>query len=271
MSATLSVRDHELRVAEQKARAAEVQLAVTRAHMEIAKQIQRSLVPQLPLAMSGMKVAGRCIPADAVGGDYFGYFPREAGGIDSFVGDVSGHGVGAALLMAEARIMFLTERLVEPGAAKILAKLNDLLHEDLDQAGHFMTACCATFDAERRQLKYANAGHPPALLLRAGQPCCATLEAEGMLLGLDTQVEFGELEVSLDEGDIVVFYTDGVTETKNAAGDQFGRARLEEVVVEHRALDPDVALDEILAELGRFAGTAPREDDVTIVLMKLSE
>jgi serine phosphatase RsbU (regulator of sigma subunit) len=269
MSATLQARDRELRLAEEKTRAAEVELAVTRAHMDIAKQIQRSLLPEAPLTLAGMRVAGRCIPADAVGGDYFGYFPRGNDGIDSFIGDVSGHGVGAALLMAEARITFLAERLVEPGAAQILTRLNDLLHDDLDQAGHFITACCATFDAENRELKYANAGHPPALLLRAGESSCTIIEADGALLGINRQSAFAEIKLKMQTGDIIVFYTDGLTETRSNTGEMFGRDRLADAIAAHRGDDPEVMIGGVLATLDRFAGATPREDDLTIVVMKL--
>ena len=269
MGATLEARDRSLRIAEQKNRAAEVELAVTRAHMDVARQIQRSLLPESPLTLGGMRIAGRCIPADAVGGDYFGYFPHGHDGVDSFIGDVSGHGVGAALLMAEARITFLAERLVEPGAAQILARLNDLLHDDLDQAGHFITACCATFDAVSRELKYANAGHPPALLLRADQASCTMLDADGVLLGLNKQVRFAEVKLEMQTGDMVVFYTDGITEARNEAGDMFGRERLADAVAAHRADDPEAVIGGVLAALDRFAGTTQRDDDLTIVVMKL--
>jgi sigma-B regulation protein RsbU (phosphoserine phosphatase) len=268
MSAALEARERELRVAEAAKRAAEVEIAVTHAHMQIAEQIQQSLLPQSPLAMAGMQVAGRCIPVESVGGDYFGYFPRKRGGVDSFVGDVSGHGVGAALLMAEARITFLTERLAEPGAARMLAKLNEVLHDDLDHAGHFITACCATFDPATRELRYANGGHPPALLLRAGEQACRTLDAEGLLLGLEKDAKFAEVTVKLAAGDMVVMYTDGVTETRNAAGAAFGRDRLEQGILAHRLVDAETAIDELFADLARFAGETPRDDDVTIVIMK---
>jgi len=268
MSATLASRDRELRVAQEKTRAAEVELAVTHAHMEIARQIQRSLLPQAPLTLAGMRVAGRCIPAAAVGGDYYGYFAQGPDRIDAFVGDVSGHGVGAALLMAEARITFLAERLIEPGAGRILEKLNDVLHDDLDRAEHFITACCATFEAQTRELSYANAGHPPALLLRAGAGSCSTLAADGMLLGVSKHVEFAEVKLKLAPGDIVVFYTDGVTEARNAAGEFFGLERLGQAIVAHRAEDPDAMIREVLAGLDRFAGVAQREDDLTIVVMQ---
>jgi serine phosphatase RsbU (regulator of sigma subunit) len=268
MSATLASRDRELRVAQEKTRAAEVELAVTHAHMEIARQIQRSLLPQAPLTLAGMRVAGRCIPAAAVGGDYYGYFPQGPDRIDAFVGDVSGHGIGAALLMAEARVTFLAERLIEPGAGRILGKLNDVLHDDLDRADHFITACCATFDARSRELSYANAGHPPALLLRAGAGSCSTLAADGMLLGVSRRVDFAEVKLKLEPGDIVVFYTDGVTEARNAAGDLFGLERLGQAIAAHRAEDPDAMIREVLAALDRFAGAAQREDDLTIVVMQ---
>jgi len=161
----------------------------------------------------------------AGGGDYFGYFPRGFNAVDSLLGDVSGHGVGAALLMAEARTTFMAETLVATSAAQILGSLNDLLYHDLDRANHFMSACCATFDAVARELTYANAGHPPALLLRADGTSGRLLDADGMLLGIKKGASFAETKTTLHAGDIVVFYTDGITETSNEDGDLFGIER----------------------------------------------
>jgi len=269
MAATLEARDNALRLAEERTRAAEIDLAVTRAQMDIARQIQKSLLPDDPLSVAGVLYAGRCIPATAVGGDYFGYFPRGQNSVDSFVGDVSGHGVGAALLMAEARTTFLAERLVAPSAAQILAKLNELLHDDLDRAQLFMTACCATFDTDARVLSYANAGHPPALLLRAGESNCVPLDADGCFLGVRRDVNFTEVKVRLDTGDIVVFYTDGITEAQDSTGAMFGVERLKEAIVARCDSDPEPLIDGVLRELDRFAGDVKRDDDVTIVVMKL--
>ena len=268
MGETLETRDRELRLAEERTRKAEIEVAVTRAEIDIAREIQRTLLPEDPLAVAGVQLAGRCIPAVAVGGDYFGYFPRGVNRVDSFIGDVSGHGVGAAMLMAEARTIFMAERLVAPSAAPILAKLNDLLYDDLDRANHFMSGCCATFNAATRELSYANAGHPPALLLRAGESGCRLLEAEGMLLGMEKAVRFSEAIVALGRGDIVVFYTDGITERENEAGEMFGLDRLKTAVIEHRDQDPEALIASVLAALDGFAGTKPHADDVTIVAMK---
>jgi sigma-B regulation protein RsbU (phosphoserine phosphatase) len=238
--------------------------------MDIAREIQRSLLPEHPLTLAGVRFAGRCIPAVAVGGDYFGYFPRGSSGVDSFIGDVSGHGIGAALMMASARTMFLAERLLAPSAAPILTRLNQLLFDDLDRAQLFMTACCATFDARTRQLSYANAGHPPALLLRAGDERVQSLEADGVLLGIDRNARFAEITVTLREGDVVVFYTDGITERANGAGEFFGVGRLGEAVVRHRADTPEALVGRVLDEIERFASARPNDDDVTIVAMKVA-
>jgi serine phosphatase RsbU (regulator of sigma subunit) len=269
MAATLERRDRELRIAEENRRLAQVELAVARAHMDIARQIQRSMLPEDPLVMRGVAMAGRCIPAADVGGDYFGYFPRGASGIDSFLGDVSGHGVGAALLMAEARTTFLAERLVAASAGAILGKLNRLLYDDLDRAGQFMSACCATFDAKTGELCYANAGHPPAMLLRANEPRAQLLKADGLLLGFERDTAFGELRVQLHDDDIVAFYTDGVTEVGNADKKLFGAERLADAITAHRDEDPQALADRVLAELRRFAGADRFDDYVTIVIMKV--
>ncbi len=271
MAETLDARDRELRLAEERTRKAEIELAVTRAQIDVAREIQRSLLPEDPLVIAGVRLAGRCIPADAVGGDYFGYFPRGRNRVDSFIGDVSGHGVGAAMLMAEARTIFMAERLIASSAAPILAKLNDLLYDDLDRANHFMSGCCATFDTASRELSYANAGHLPALLLRANEASCRFLEADGALLGMSKTGQFTEAVVTLTAGDIVVFYTDGITERESETGEFFGVERLKEAVVVHRDEDPERLIASILAVVDRFAGARPHDDDVTIVAMQTTE
>ena len=271
MAETLETREQDLRLANERTHKAEIEVAVARAQIEIAREIQRTLLPEDPLAVAGVKLAGRCIPAVAVGGDYFGYFPRESNGVDCFIGDVSGHGVGAAMLMAAARTNFMTERLVAPSAARILAGLNRLMFEDLNRANHFMSGCCATFYAATRELRYASAGHPPALLLRAGGARCRVLAADGVLLGMEKSARFAETTITLDRGDIVVFYTDGLTECESESGQLFGLERLQEVVLAHHEDDPELIVASALSALETFAGGRPRDDDVTIVVMKAVE
>ena len=270
MAEMLQARDRALRLAEERTRAAEVELAVTKAHIDIARRIQQSLLPDDPLSVAGVRFAGRCIPAADVGGDYFGYFANGESSVDSLIGDVSGHGIGAALMMVEARTTFMNARLVEDSAAAVLSKVNDLLHDDLDRAQLFMTACCMTFDATTGELTYANAGHPAALVLRAGQSRCVPLRAEGVLLGIQKDARFDQVELRMNAGDVVVFYTDGITEACNDAGDFFGVLGLEEAIVSNGYMEPEPMIDAVLAALERFAAGRPFDDDCTIVAMKVT-
>ena len=268
MAETLQARDLALRLAEERTRAAEVELAVTKAHIDIARKIQQSLLPEDPLTLAGVRFSGRCIPAAEVGGDYFGYFANGESGADSLIGDVSGHGVGAALLMASARTTFMSARLVEESAAAILSRLNDQLHDDLDHADLFMTASCTTFDVATRELRYANAGHPPALVLRGGASRCDPLRADGIMLGLQKGARFDEIRLQLNAGDVVVLYTDGITEMCNDAGEFFGVRRLEDSIVATGHVDPEAMIDAVFAALELFSDGRSYDDDCTIVVMK---
>ena len=268
MAETLLARDLALRLAEERTRAAEVELAVTKAHIDIARKIQQSLLPEDPLSLAGVRFGGRCIPAAEVGGDYFGYFANGESGVDSLIGDVSGYGVGAALLMASARTTFMSARLVEESAAAILSRLNDQLHDDLDHADLFMTASCTTFDAATRELRYANAGHPPALVLRAGASGCDPLRADGIMLGLQKGARFDEVRLQLNAGDVVVWYTDGITEMCDDAGEFFGVRGLEEAIVSNKHEEPEAMIDAVFAALALFSNGRFYDDDCTIVVMK---
>jgi len=268
MAETLQARDRALRLAEERTRAAEVALAVTRAHSEIARKIQQSLLPEDPLTLRGVRFAGRCVPAAEVGGDYFGYFASGESGVDTLIGDVSGHGVGAALMMAAARTTFMSARLAEQSASALLTKLNARLHDDLDHADLFMTAICTTFDASTRELRYANAGHPAALVLAAGASQCVALRANGLVFGIQRDVGFDEVKVRVNAGDIVVLYTDGITEMCNDTGEFFGVGGLEKAIVSHRDGEPEALIDAVFAALERFSGGRTYDDDCTIVVMK---
>jgi serine phosphatase RsbU (regulator of sigma subunit) len=173
-------------------------------------------------------------------------------------------------MMAEARTTFMSARLVEGSAAAVLSKINDVLHDDLDRAQLFMTASCMAFDAATGVLTYANAGHPAALVLQAGQSRCVPLHAEGVLLGIQKNARFEQVELPMQAGDVVVFYTDGITEVCNEAGDFFGVRRLEEAIVSNARREPEPLIDAVLAELGRFAAGRPFDDDCTIVVMQVT-
>ncbi|HWO99999.1 MAG TPA: PAS domain S-box protein [Methylococcus sp.] len=246
-----------------------------RHQLEIAKQIQLSLLPKEPLRLPTAEIAGLCVPATHVGGDYFDYFAC-ADLVDIVIADVSGHSVGAALIMTEARSALRTEarRTLNVtggngGVGEILSDLNEMLYEDLSGADLFITMFYVRYDCSTRTLSYANAGHGFALLLRNGEQSCVPLDADGLVLGVRKGIAFEEKSLKLNPGDWVLLYTDGVVEAQNGEGEFFGICRLCQRFSNHRALTPEQLVQEILAELHAFGGNVPFQDDVSMVAFKI--
>ncbi|HTY20661.1 MAG TPA: SpoIIE family protein phosphatase, partial [Geobacteraceae bacterium] len=194
--------------------------------LEIAKQIQLSLLPAAPPEFAWAKFAARCVPASQVGGDYFDFFRRGEDTVDFIIADVSGHSVGAALIMVEAR-SFLRAKVHSTGSAgKMLATLNELLYEDLTKAELFISMFYVKYNVEKRLLTFANAGHNHPFLYSSKERSCTELDADGLILGVRREVTFEEKSIQLQRGDILLLYTDGITEASNPAGDFFGTERL---------------------------------------------
>ena len=247
-----------------------------RHELEIAKQIQLSLLPDSPLESDGVKIAGYCQPASHVGGDYFDYF-RGRDTIDIVIADVSGHSVGAALVMAETRSTLKAEALhgmqrepgTKTGAADTLRLLNALLYDDLNRADLFITMFYLKLDPETRRLSYANAGHNRPLLLHAGETECRELDAEGLILGVRKDTEFEEKSTLLHKDDLLLLYTDGVTETQNRDGEFFGIEHLRDVLVAHADKGPQEVIGKIVAELQAFNPNRQYPDDLSMLVVKV--
>jgi len=241
-----------------------------RHELEIAKHIQLSLLPKKPLRLPRAEIAGVCVPATHVGGDYFDYFHYDENA-DIVVADVSGHSVGAALIMTEMRSTLKAETRKTPdcpspqSAAEVLRALNHLLYEDLCAAELFITMFYLKYDLRRRLLRYANAGHNRALLLRRSEPTCSELDAEGLILGVKREVFFEEKSLSLEPGDRLLLYTDGVIEAQNEQGEFFGISRLCNLFAADRSDSPEMAIRKLLNELRTFCGKNEFADDITMV------
>ena len=237
--------------------------------MEIAKQIQLSLLPSSPPSVQKIEIAGRCKPATHVGGDYYDFFLHGSKNIDMVIADVSGHSVGAALIMAETRSVLRAQARSDKTAGAILATLNELLHDDLSAAELFITMFYVRYDAESRVLAYANAGHNPPLISREGQLACVELDAEGLILGVKRDVQFEEKLIDLQQGDVVLLYTDGITEAQNPSGDFFGTGRLCEILTRNHARPAEEIIETILTEVETFSATAVINDDISMVVFKV--
>ncbi len=237
--------------------------------MELARQIQSSLLPALPPKLPDTELAGCCVPAAHIGGDYYDYFRREDGTVDMVIADVSGHSIGAALLMVEARSVLCAQVQSFTSTGEILASLNQVLYEDLNQAGLFITLFYVKYDPVTRTLTYSNAGHVLPLVAHATGTSCDQLDAEGLILGVRKEVHFEEKQLQLQKGDILLLYTDGVTEAQNAAGELFGSGRLCTILQRNRALGPREIIDTVLREVSAFAGTSTLPDDVAMIVLKV--
>lgn len=249
-----------------------------RHELEIAKHIQQSLLPKRPLRINGIHVAGYCLPATHVGGDYFDYFYTPQDTVDAVIADVSGHSVGAALVMAEARSALLAETRKAPetaensaqSAAEVLYILNEALYEDLDRAEQFITLFYAKYHPSTGRLDYANAGHNYPLLVRGGECACIKLDADGLILGVMPHVVFEEKTLSLHRGDTLLLYTDGIVEAQDRHGTFFGLSRLCDLFIQQSRHAPQVIIDNIIKELEIFCQSDTFEDDVSLVVMKIT-
>ena len=262
----VSEREAREREREQK-EAAQLENARVTRDLELAKQIQLSLLPVAPPQLPGVSIACRCVPASHVGGDYYDFFPRGGDLVDIVMADVSGHSVGAALIMVETRSVLRAQMQATMSTGALLGVLNTLLYEDLTRAELFITMFCGKFDARRSVLSYSNAGHTRPLLLRGGS--WQELDAEGLILGVDQQVAFEEKSVRLEPGDLLFIFTDGIIEAEGAPGEFFGVPRLGELLSGMREESPEAMIDAVLERLAAFSTSGPLQDDVSMVVMKV--
>lgn len=237
--------------------------------MELAQQIQLSLLPSAPPELPGVVLAGCCVPAAHVGGDYYDYYRRKDGLFDMVIADVSGHSIGAALMMVEFRALLRSRVHSFSTTGEILTVLNDLLYEDLNQSGLFITLFFIKYDPLSHTLSYSNAGHTLPLLIRMDGGHCRELDAEGLILGVSKGVEFEEKQIRMQTGDLLVLHTDGIVESENSASEHFGIDRLRAIVQARRFEPPQAIIAAVLQEVSLFRGTTPQGDDVTMIVMKV--
>jgi len=234
-----------------------------------ASKIQQSLLPDVPPDMRGVRMACRSIPAYVVGGDYYDFFCWDESSLDLVIADVSGHNLGSALIMVETRSVLRAHAFRSGNAGDALAVLNELLYDDLTRAELFISMFYAKFSAETRFLTYANGGHNPPLLLRCGQQGYLGLDADGMVLGVLKGIEFEEKNILLREGDVLTFYTDGITESQNHSGELFGVERLYEALYAYRGAPPEEIIEGVLKRVHEFSGHKELQDDVSLVILKI--
>jgi sigma-B regulation protein RsbU (phosphoserine phosphatase) len=243
--------------------------------LELAGKVQRSLIPSRPPIIDGLDLAGRTDSCQEVGGDYFDFlygpeFP--AGSLRVAVGDISGHGVDAALLMTTARA-FTRTRAVQPAApAVVVANINRDLSMDMGDSGSFMTLFYLEIDPVRRNASWVRAGHEPALLYCPVRDQFEELAGRGLPLGVDKDAAFGEQALpALHPGTLLALGTDGIWEARDPEGRFFGKERFRELLRRKAALSAQDLVAAVFDEVARFCRGLPYQDDVTLVVIKIQK
>ncbi len=254
--------------AEKTIREAQINMAITQNEMNIAHRIQSLLLPANPIQSPYFEVSGVCLPAAQVGGDYYDYFYIDEHNLALAIADVSGHSVGPALFMVETRSALRAQANQQNSPGNTLAKLNNLLYEELSQAEHFITMFNVQFNSLTNQLTYANAGHPPPLLFDQHRNRCIQLDADGMIFGVRENIFYEEKSIVLQRGDSVLLYTDGITEAENKNGEFFGVERLCQTFQHNADQDTQHIIDQIISELQQFSHRGRFRDDITLMIFK---
>ncbi len=256
------------KAAEEQIRQAHVNLAIAQNEIRIAQQIQATLSPSAPIKSDDFEVTGFCLPADKVGGDYFDYFFRKETQLDMVIADVSGHSIGPALFMVETRSAIRAQTNVLATPSETLDVLNNFLFDDLDKSDYFITLFYLQYNIHTQRLRFANAGHPPPLLFSLFEGEFKKLDAEGLILGIKKDVIFEEKTTMLGKGDLILFYTDGLTEAENENKEFFGLERTKAVLLQNAEKSPQIIIDCLFAELQQFCKRTSFYDDITLMVFK---
>jgi phosphoserine phosphatase RsbU/P len=261
-------------VAVHRTLAKEERLLEINKELQIANQIQSSILPREVPRLAGLEIAARYLPMSAVAGDFYDFLVWDERHIGILVADVTGHGVPAALIASMLKVAFAGQTAQADDPAGVLAGLNRALCGKFEE--HFVTAAYVFVDLEKFVLRYAGAGHPPLLVASRGnaharESGSREVEANGLMLGLFPEATYSSVEIQLDPGDRIVLYTDGILESMNAAREEFGKSRLKKFL-DASASSASHLADALLVELRRWSATdlgRAQDDDITLLVLDL--
>jgi serine phosphatase RsbU (regulator of sigma subunit) len=235
--------------------------------MEFARQVQTKLFPQKFPSMSTLEYTGGCIPAKTVGGDYYDFLELRPGRLGIVLADIAGKGIPGALLMANLQANLRSQyAMAVDDLPRLLTSVNRLFFQNTDDAS-YATMFFADYNDTTRLLRYSNCGHLPPLLVRAAGTKVERLHSTCMVLGMFEAWQTEITEVMLAPGDTLVLYTDGITETENRVGDEFGESRLVETLQGLSKLPVEQLKDAVVNAVRQFSG-GEQEDDITLVIAR---
>lgn len=247
------------------------QLMAINNELEMAREIQLSILPGETPKIEGLNIAARYIPMSAVAGDFYDFISVDEKHLGVLIADVSGHGLPAALIASMLKVALFAQAPHACDPARVLTGLNRTLHGKFRR--HYVTAAYLFVDLEKYIVSYAGAGHPPLLLWRTREGRAYEVEENGLFLGPFAEAKFSSIELSLEAGDRLFLYTDGILEFRNPANEEFGGDRLRQFLEANHTLSADRLVDALISELWRWAEQAsgPAQlDDLTLLAMDIT-
>jgi serine phosphatase RsbU (regulator of sigma subunit) len=270
MTRLVAAVDRELKDAQERhaRKAAERALLAQEEEFRLAREVQQQLFPATAPQLADYDIAGASCPAAATGGDYFDFIATPAGNLLVVVGDVTGHGLGPALLMADVRAYLRALALSNHDLEDILAKARQLLIEDLG-LDRFITLFFAKLEPATGAWTFINAGHPPGYVIAPDGRIKAEMVPGTPALGIDRDAARLEpMRIALEKGDLVLLLSDGIPETRSTTGEEFGEARMLEIVRRERTRPAAEIIQALMDAARRFSEPAALQDDMTIVILK---
>jgi sigma-B regulation protein RsbU (phosphoserine phosphatase) len=238
----------------------------------LAQEVQQSLLPQSDPSLPGFDIAGASIYCDETGGDYYDFIETNRDGqvgLAVVVGDVSGHGVSSALLMATARALIMLRASMPGDAAGIITDVNRHLSLDTAQTGNFMTFFYCELTERETEVRWVRAGHEPALVYDPSMDAFDELKGQGVPLGFDDSIEYDSFQCRIEPGQVIVIGTDGIWEMHNNTGEMFGKETLMEIIRNNHTASARQIVDTVTEALEQFRGDEAPEDDITLVVIKV--
>ena len=243
-----------------------------RQSLSLAMDVQQHLLPRRDPAVEGLDIAGKSIYCEETGGDYFDYLgvgKNRQGKIKVVVGDVSDHGIPSALLMTTARA-FLRQRAASPGKLnQIVTDVNRQIAPDVEESGQFMTLFICEIDRRNETIRWVNAGHDPALLFDRSKGDFDELSGHALPLGVSEKAAYQEYQRKIQPGQIILIGTDGIWESQNDRGEMFGKKRFRDLIRTHAGEPAKDILQAVITNLDEFRHPFEKEDDVTLVVIKI--
>jgi sigma-B regulation protein RsbU (phosphoserine phosphatase) len=243
--------------------------------LDVAMEVQQNLLPLEMPKIPGLDIAGRSIYCDETGGDFYDFLEIRRQHLECLgiaVGDVSGHGISAALLMATIRAFIKSSITTRVGIADSITSVNRLMTQDMRDTGQFVTLFYLEISPDEKALRWVRAGHDPALLYDPDIDKFKELKGEGIALGIDPDSKYHENIVSgLSKGQILLIGTDGLWEAQNIMGKMFGKEQLMDLIRQNAASSSDGILKAIINSIKKFQDSVKQEDDITLLVIKIIE